>query len=207
MNIILASHNTSKLAEFRTLAKGFPVSVIGLKEIGYEQDIEETGDTFDENALIKARAVHRVAKDIVIADDSGLCVDALDGAPGIMSARFGGFGKDDRDKNTQLLAVLEKLGDVNRSAAFHCSLAVIFPDGREELHHGICRGSIADEPRGTNGFGYDPVFIPAGEQRTLAEMSEGEKHDLSHRGEAVRAFLHTLSTDVEPKRATGMREF
>ncbi|HHX20133.1 MAG TPA: RdgB/HAM1 family non-canonical purine NTP pyrophosphatase [Clostridiaceae bacterium] len=192
MKIILASHNNSKLAEFRTLASGYPVSIIGLQEIGYEEDIAETGDSFDENALIKARAVYRVTNDIVIADDSGLCVDALDGAPGILSARFAGLGKGDDDKNTQLLAMLDTLGDVDRSAAFHCSLAVIFPDGKEMLYHGICRGAIAKEPRGTNGFGYDPIFIPAGERRTLAEMSEGEKHDLSHRGNAVRAFLRAL---------------
>jgi len=108
----------SKLAEFRSLAKGYPVFILGLQEIGYELDIEETGETFDENALIKAQAVHRVVDDVVMADDSGLCVGALDGAPGIMSARFGGLGKGDDDKNTQLLATLEQLGDVDRVAAF-----------------------------------------------------------------------------------------
>ncbi|MFY9395106.1 MAG: RdgB/HAM1 family non-canonical purine NTP pyrophosphatase [Saccharofermentanales bacterium] len=192
MKIILASHNVSKLAEFRSLAKGYPVFILGLQEIGYELDIEETGETFDENALIKAQAVHRVVDDVVMADDSGLCVGALDGAPGIMSARFGGLGKGDDDKNTQLLATLEQLGDVDRVAAFHCSLAVVFPDGSREIFHGTCRGTIASELRGTNGFGYDPIFIPEGEERTLAEMSEDEKHALSHRGEAVRAFLSTF---------------
>ncbi len=196
MKIILASHNDSKLEEFRTLAKGYPVSILGLRDIGYNEEIDETGSSFDENALIKAQTVHLVVKDIVIADDSGLCVDALDGAPGIMSARFGGLGKGDTDKNVQLLAALEKLGDVDRGAAFHCSLAVVFPDGSRNIFHGTCRGFIATEPRGTNGFGYDPVFIPEGEERTMAEMNEGEKHALSHRGRAVRAFLKSFCTDV-----------
>lgn len=117
MKIILASHNVSKLAEFRSLAKGYPVFILGLQEIGYELDIEETGETFDENALIKAQAVHRVVDDVVMADDSGLCVGALDGAPGIMSARFGGLGKGDDDK-IRNFATLEQLGDVDRVAAF-----------------------------------------------------------------------------------------
>ncbi|HHW93159.1 MAG TPA: RdgB/HAM1 family non-canonical purine NTP pyrophosphatase [Clostridiaceae bacterium] len=199
MKIILASHNSSKLTEFRTLVKGYPVSILGLQDIGFEQKTEETGDTFDENALIKAKAVRSVTNDIVMADDSGLCVDALDGAPGIMSARFGGLGIGDDDKNTRLLDLLEKMGDVDRTAAFHCSLAVIFPDGRQELFSGVCRGTIAKEPKGTNGFGYDPVFIPAGERRTLAEMKEGEKHAISHRGKAVRAFLCALFTDCVPE--------
>lgn len=196
MKIILASHNVSKLAEFRTLARGFKVNILGLHDIGYEEDIEERGDTFDENALIKALAVHGVAGGIVMADDSGLCVDALEGAPGIMSARFGGLGKGAGEKNTQLLALLEQLGDVDRSASFHCSLAVVFPDGSRGLFHGTCHGRIATQPRGVNGFGYDPIFVPDGEERTLAEMSEEEKHAISHRGEAVRAFLRTYCTDI-----------
>jgi|LSQX01.2.fsa_nt_gb XTP/dITP diphosphohydrolase len=196
IKIILASHNVSKLAEFRFLARGYPVNILGLQDIGFQQDIEETGRTFDENALIKAQAVHRVVNDVVMADDSGLCVDVLDGAPGIMSARYGGLGKGDDDKNAQLLATLEQLGDVDRAASFHCSLAVMFPDGSREIFHGTCCGTIASEPRGTNGFGYDPVFIPKGEERTLAEMSEEEKHALSHRGEAVRAFLSSFCSDA-----------
>ena len=192
MKIILASHNVSKLAEFRSLAKGYPVFILALQEIGYELDIEETGETFDENALIKAQAVHRVVDDVVMADDSGLCVGALDGAPGIMSARLGGLGKGDDDKNTQLLATLEQLGDVDRVAAFHCSLAVVFPDGSREIFHGTCRGTIASEPRGTNGFGYDPIFYMPEHDATMAELPDEEKNKISHRANALMAIYPIL---------------
>ena len=187
--LILASHNLGKLEEFRAIAGDYPVRFLGLVDIGFDQDIDETGSSFDENALIKAMAVHRKASEIVVADDTGLCVDALNGAPGLYSARYAGEGKSGVDRMERLLKELDSAESPDRSAAFHCSLAVVYPDGRQELYHGFCRGSITRTPRGDNGFGYDPVFVPDGERRTFAEMSGEEKHAISHRGLAVRAFL------------------
>ncbi len=192
MNIILATHNLSKLKEFRTMASDYPVKILGLRDIGYEQEIEETGASFDENAMLKAKTVYNSVNDLVIADDSGLCVDALDGAPGIYSARYAGENGKNEDRIARLLHELHGVDEPDRSAVFRCSLVAIYRDGQTKTFHGYCHGTIIREPRGENGFGYDPVFVPDGDRRTLAEMSEQEKHAISHRGNAVRLFLRDL---------------
>lgn len=189
LEILVATHNAGKLAELRAIASPWPVRLLGLADRGIELAVEEDGDTFDQNALIKALALHQAAGGWVMADDSGLCVDALDGAPGVHSARFAGPDATDEDKVSLLLEALDGLEEEKRGAAFHCSLALVSPDGRARIYRGKTRGSIAFMPCGEAGFGYDPIFIAAGGQRTLAQMSPKEKDAISHRGRALRELL------------------
>ncbi len=189
MDMAVATHNPGKLDELRTMVRGWPVRLMSAGELGLAPDASETGRSFDENALIKARALHRMAGGWVMADDSGLVVAFLDGAPGIYSARYAGPAATDRENYRLLLDRLQAAGPENRRAYFHCSLAVISPDGREELFHGRTEGTIAGEASGTAGFGYDPVFIPLGGRSTLAEMPAEEKNAISHRGRALQLFL------------------
>ncbi|NLA71181.1 MAG: RdgB/HAM1 family non-canonical purine NTP pyrophosphatase [Clostridiaceae bacterium] len=196
MDIIVATHNRDKLNEMSTIAKRYPVIFWGLGDLGLDTSIEETGTTFDENALIKARAIYERIGGIVIADDSGLCVDALSGAPGLYSARYGGVEASDSDKVRHLLDQMKTIAPQDRQAAFFCSLAVILSDGTERIYHGVTKGTIAESPIGITGFGYDPVFIPEGETRTMAEMTAQDKNTISHRGRALRLFLRELFPSV-----------
>lgn len=189
-SILIATHNASKIREFRAMAVGYPVVFRSLTEAGLSIDIEEEGTTFDENALYKARAVHALTRSIVLADDSGLVIDALDGAPGVYSARFAGVFATDGDRIAKVLHELRHVS--RRDAAFLCSIAVIFPSGEERLYHGRLNGTIAEKPSGTEGFGFDPIFIPKGQARTLAEFSASEKNDVSHRGRALNAFFNDI---------------
>ena len=188
MKLILASNNKSKLREFRSLVGSMDVEVVGQREAGYELDVEETGATFEENAYIKAKALCDASGCIAFADDSGLMVDALNGEPGVYSARYGpGHDASDEDRNNYLLA---KLGDEkNRAARFVCCICCVFPDGRRIEARGEMEGSILYAPRGANGFGYDPLFVPNGTDRTNAELSAEEKNAISHRGKALRQFI------------------
>ena len=188
----IATHNEGKVKEMRTIASSFPVTLKTAAEAGEFVDFPETGTSFDENALQKARALHQVTGGWVAADDSGLCVDSLGGAPGIYSARYSGEDANDRTNVALLLENMKNVKEEDRGAHFHCSFAVIAPDGTETIYHGQTMGKIALAPVGERGFGYDPVFIPQGETRTMAEMEPREKHRISHRGRALRAFLEEM---------------
>lgn len=186
--IILASNNKNKLREFKSLMEPFGIEVISQKEAGCDFEVEETGATFEENACLKAAAVTEATGLPAIADDSGLAVDALNGEPGIYSARYGpGHDATDADRYNYLL---DKLRDVKeRSARFVCCICCTFPDGGKLCTRGECEGEIMQGPVGENGFGYDPVFKPLCTERGMAELSPAEKNAISHRGKALREFM------------------
>lgn len=188
MKLILATDNKNKIREFRELLRGEGVEVLSKSEAGIGGEVEETGDTFSENARLKAEAVMRASGMPAVADDSGLAVDALGGAPGVRSARYTGDHNDsDRDRYELLLGNMDGVSD--RRARFVCSMCCVFPNGDVLTSEGICEGTIASAPRGENGFGYDPVFRPEGYDRSMAELSMEEKNRISHRGKALRSFL------------------
>ena len=191
---VLASHNKAKLTEMRDILGELGIRVISQAEAGVDVEPEETGTTFEENALIKARAVMEASGLPAVADDSGLMVDALGGAPGVYSARYGGgHDRSDGDRNAFLLKNLEN--EEHRSAKFVSVIAVVWPDGRSVTARGEVCGAIAREERGSNGFGYDPLFeLPDG--RHMAELSSEEKNGISHRGNALRELKRIL-TELE----------
>ncbi|MDD4324208.1 MAG: RdgB/HAM1 family non-canonical purine NTP pyrophosphatase [Eubacteriales bacterium] len=196
LQLVLASANESKLVEFRRIAKAYQVEIIMAKEIGFDQEIEEIGSSFKENALHKARIVHGFSnKAYVIADDSGLCVDALNGAPGIFSARFGSTAArlQAADRNEHLLELMKNIPDSERNAHFHCSIALISPEGEEKIFDGKVHGKILFQASGKHGFGYDPIFQPDDYSVSLAEIPDMEKDKISHRGVALRACLDYLT--------------
>ena len=169
---------------------------VGLDELENVVAPEEDGLTFFDNAAIKARYYAECFGEIALADDSGLVVDALDGAPGVHSARYGGDGLTDADRTLLLLKEMRGVPDESRTARFVCAVVLCDPANEGEVQHasGAVEGSITREPRGENGFGYDPVFVPQGDRRTTAEMSAGEKDELSHRGRAIRAIAPALQS-------------
>lgn len=184
--LVLATHNKGKLAEFRDLLAPYGVEVVSAGDLSLPEP-EENGADFRENALIKARAAATAAKLPALADDSGLCVLALGGKPGLYSSRWGG---PEKDFFKAMRRVHEELGEASdRSAYFICVLALVWPDGHEEIVEGRCEGKIIWPLRGAGGHGYDPCFQPKGESRTFAEMGAEEKHALSHRGHALRGLL------------------
>ena len=191
--IVLASRNEGKLAELRRIL-GPEYELVGLPESA--PDVAETGATFEENALLKAHAAVAETGLVSVADDSGLTVDELNGMPGVLSARWSGLPAGDPtrdDANLRLvLAQLSETPDDRRGAAFVCAAAVAFADGREFVLRGEVRGTLLRAPRGSGGFGYDPIFVPDGETRTTAEMSPAEKDAISHRGRAFRALAAKL---------------
>ena len=196
--VVLASRNRGKIRELeRLLCEELGDSIVlrSLDDIGFAEEIEENGTTFAENALLKANAV--AAKGyIALADDSGLCVEALDGAPGVFSARYAGAHGDDAANNVLLLKNLE--GKDNRNAAFVAVFACAFPDGREPIvAEGRVAGEILTAPRGEGGFGYDPLFYYAPLGKTFAELDREEKNGISHRGEAVRAFAKLFAAYIK----------
>ena len=185
MKLLAATANKHKLKEFRQILEPLGFEILGADDVGGIPDVDETGTTFEENAILKAREVANATACNVIADDSGLEVFSLDGRPGIYSARYAGKDASDLDKINKLLGELENHAD--RSARFVCVIAVAGPDKLYGIAEGEIRGLIATEPKGENGFGYDPVFLPAGELRSFAEMSAEEKDLMSHRGRALQA--------------------
>ncbi|SHH07099.1 RdgB/HAM1 family non-canonical purine NTP pyrophosphatase [Streptoalloteichus hindustanus] len=193
--VLVASRNAKKLAEMRRILDAKDVAgieIVGLDDVPPFPEEPETGATFEENALAKARDAVRATGLPAVADDSGLAIDALNGMPGVLSARWSGGHRDDR-ANVEL--VLGQLGDVpdeRRGAAFVCAVALVRPDGSEVVVRGEWPGRIVREPRGDNGFGYDPIFVPEGEERTSAELPSAEKDEISHRGRALRALLPHL---------------
>ncbi len=193
--VIFATRNPAKLAELRRILAAARVGVDAgdLEEFPDAPEIAETGRTFTENALLKARAVAAFTGLPAVADDSGLCVDALSGMPGVLSARWSGRHGDDK---ANLELVLGQLADVppgQRGAHFACAAALVLPAGAEHVVTGTVHGSLTDAPRGSNGFGYDPIFVPDGEDRTTAELTAGEKDQISHRGKALRALAPVIA--------------
>ncbi|HZJ91209.1 MAG TPA: RdgB/HAM1 family non-canonical purine NTP pyrophosphatase [Oscillospiraceae bacterium] len=196
LKLVLASANKSKILEFRRIAEPYPVEIIMAGDIGFDQEIEETGSSFAENALQKARIVHEFSREsYVIADDSGLCVDALDGAPGIYSARFGSSMErlTARERNALLLELMKEVPDNERTAHFHCSIVLISAQAEEKIFDGQVHGKIMLVPSGKHGFGYDPIFLADNYTVSLAELSDIEKDKISHRGIALRACLDYLT--------------
>jgi XTP/dITP diphosphohydrolase len=193
--VVLATRNAGKLAELqRILAEaGLPVVLRSVAEFDDVPDVAETGASFADNALLKARAVAGATGLPAIADDSGLCVDALNGMPGILSARWAGRHGDDEANLDLVLGQLADIPDERRGANFTCAAALALPDGTSEVVEGVVVGRLLRERRGENGFGYDPIFVPTGHHRTTAEMSSAEKDAISHRGQALRALLPALS--------------
>jgi XTP/dITP diphosphohydrolase len=189
---IAATKNKGKIREISEILKNFPYDVLSMESIGINIDIEETGSTFEENALIKAKEINDITGEIVMADDSGLEVDYLNGAPGIYSARFAGEDATDEEKNIKLLDLLKNVPFEKRTARFVCVIAVAFPDGDSFTVKGTCEGYIASEPKGTNGFGYDPIFYVSQYRMTTAQMLSELKHEISHRGKALRLMVYEL---------------
>lgn len=187
--VVVATGNPHKLAEIRAILAGLDVELESMRAFGIPEPVED-GDTFEANALIKARACADATGRPALADDSGLEVDVLGGAPGVYSARYAGVPGDDAANNAKLVAALEGVPPERRSARFVCAAALVLPDGREQVVRGIMEGHVVDEPRGTNGFGYDPHFVSdaAGDGRTNGELAAEEKDAISHRGAAFRAL-------------------
>ena len=192
MKFVLATHNPGKLREMGGILKDLGVEVVSPAALGIPVDVEETGTTFLENALLKAKAICRAANLPAIADDSGLCVDALNGAPGVYAARYGGEGLDDRGRCMLLLNSLR--GATTRAAHFSCAVACAFPNGDTLTAEGRCDGFIAYAPLGDGGFGYDPVFLLPGAGKTFGQLSQEEKSAVSHRGKALKEFAGKLET-------------
>ncbi len=192
--LLLATRNAGKLAELqRLLVTAVPgVKVLGLRDVPEYPEAPETGATFEENALLKAREAVRYTGLPAVADDSGLTVDALNGMPGIFSARWSGRHGDDEANTALLLGQLTDVPDERRGGAFVCAAALVTPEGAEHVLRAEWRGAVIREKRGSNGFGYDPVFVPAGGQRTAAELEPAEKDAVSHRGQAFTALLPVI---------------
>lgn len=192
--LVLATRNAHKVGELANILRsaGLVMDLVGVDAFPEAPEVAETGSTFADNAMLKAVAVAEATGLPAVADDSGLCVDALNGMPGVLSARWSGRHGDDA---ANLRLVLDQLADVpegRRGARFACAAAFALPDGTRRLAEGTVEGALVREPRGTGGFGYDPIFVPLGDTRTTAELSAAEKNAISHRGRAFRALAATL---------------
>ena len=194
-SIILASNNKDKVKEVKEILKGY--DIISMKEAGIDVDIEENGTTFEENALIKARAIMKLTGQITMADDSGLEIDYLYKAPGVYSARFMGHDTSYDIKNKALIQKLEGVKGSDRSGRFVCAIAVCFPDGREIVKRGTMEGLIAEEIKGDNGFGYDPIVYLPEYGKTSGELAPEEKNKISHRGKALALIKEELDKSEE----------
>jgi len=202
MRLLIATKNAGKKAELEHILEGLDYSLLMPPDLGIDLDVEETGSSYRENALLKAEAFCEASGLLTLADDSGLEVDALDGAPGIYSARYGGPGLDDKGRYRLLLRELEGVPQAELTARFRCVIALVWPDGRQETVEGVCEGRILNAPRGDHGFGYDPVFYVLDQGRSMAELPAEVKNATSHRARAMaqaRAMLSQVSTDVEAK--------
>jgi XTP/dITP diphosphohydrolase len=193
--VVLATRNAGKVLELRRIldAAGLGVELVGMDAFPDVPDVVESGATFVDNALLKARAVYEATGLVAVADDSGLAVDALNGMPGILSARWAGRHGDDPANLDLVLAQLSDVPDERRGAAFVCAAAAVGPGDRQVVAEGLMEGSLIREPRGSNGFGYDPIFVPYGLEVTSAELSAVDKDAISHRGKAFRALVPLLA--------------
>ncbi|MBR2521021.1 MAG: XTP/dITP diphosphatase [Oscillospiraceae bacterium] len=189
--IICATHNSGKLREIRSVLEPLGYTVVSASDAGLTDEPEETGVTFAENARIKAEAVMKATGLPALADDSGLCVRALGGEPGVYSARYGGM-EDDPGRIDLLLRNISASGESNREASFICALCCLFPDGEEITAYGECKGEISDAPRGEGGFGYDPVFLLPELGATMAELTMEQKNRISHRAKALAIFAQKM---------------
>ena len=195
MNIVVATKNKNKVFEIARIFEPLGFTVMSQEDAGIDVDVEETGNTFAKNALIKARAVAMLCDDCVLADDSGLCVEALDGRPGVYSARYAGPGASDMEKIEKLL--IEMQDKTNRKAKFVTNIAFIFPDGREIVTQGEVCGRTLREPAGENGFGYDPIFYSDELEKTFAQAEPDEKNAISHRGRALSALYDEIKNMLD----------
>ena len=197
--LVLATHNAAKLVELRRILAGagvVAVQLFGLDEFPGAPEVAETGLTFAENALLKARAIAAFTGLPAVSDDSGLCVQVLNGMPGIFSARWAGRHGDDPANLALVLAQIADIAEPNRGAHFACAAALALPDGREGVAEGRLDGSLAYAPRGSGGFGYDPIFVPGNLTVTTAEMTPEGKDEISHRGRAFRALVPVIATEL-----------
>lgn len=197
MRIVFATGNKDKMKEIRAILADLEMEILSMKEAGLSSDVDEDGSSFEENAEIKARAIAGLCQDIVLADDSGLEIDALGGEPGIYSARYLGEDTSYRVKNKNLIDRLEGVPEEKRTARFVCAIAAVFPDGSSEVVRGTIEGRIGYEERGGNGFGYDPIFIVPEYGCTTAELSEEQKNSISHRGKALTMMKTILKDRIE----------
>ncbi|MFD3445416.1 XTP/dITP diphosphatase [Microbacteriaceae bacterium 4G12] len=192
--VVIATKNTGKARDFVELFAKFGLEVKTLHDFPHIEEAEETGETFEENAIIKAESLCRQLDQIIIADDSGLIVDALQGKPGVRSARYAGEQKDDQANIQKVLEELNGVPENKRKARFYCALAVAFPEENKKtvIVNGTCEGTITEQPRGDNGFGYDPIFYVEHLKRTMAELSAEEKNEISHRAHALRKLKEKI---------------
>ena len=193
--MIFATGNENKMKEIREILGALPLEILSMKEAGVSADIVEDGKTFEENALIKARAICKLAGEMVLADDSGLEIDYLNKEPGIYSARYMGEDTSYHIKNKSLIDRLEGVPDEKRTARFVCAIAAVFPDGKELVVRGTVEGIIGYEEKGENGFGYDPIFYLPERGCTTAELPPAEKNSISHRGNALRLMKELLERE------------
>lgn len=192
--IILASNNKNKLKEIKAKLDPLGIKVVSQKEAGYDIEVEETGTTFEENAILKAEAVYKLSGKPVIAEDSGLEVDFLNGEPGIYSARYAGENATDIDKYNKVLNLMKDVDDDSRrTARFKCAMCYIDKNGIKHIFEESCEGLIAKEPHGDNNFGYDPIFIFG--EKSFAEMSKEEKNEISHRGKVLKDLIDYLKNE------------
>lgn len=192
--IVFATTNEGKVKEIKEILKDFPIEVVSMKEMGITADIEENGTTFEENSLIKARALAKLTGLPALADDSGLEVDYLNGEPGIYSARYLGRDTDYDYKNNYIIDKLSGAKGKDRSARFVCVISLVLPDGREFVERGVVEGLIGYEQKGENGFGYDPIFYLPEYGKTSAELPPEKKNKISHRGKALTAMKKLIVT-------------
>jgi len=193
MNLLLATRNRNKVVEMQHALEGTGWQVMMLSDLGDVPEVEEDGATFEENARKKARSAARYSRRWTLAEDAGLEVDALGGEPGVRSARYCGEGASDTDKINKVLGAAAAVPDERRTARFRCVMCLIDPAGNETCFEGRCDGRISREPRGTSGFGYDPIFVPDGYDRTFAELGLEVKGRISHRARAMRQVIEYLS--------------
>ncbi len=190
MKLVIASNNKHKIYEIKKILENKFDEIVSLREAGIDHETVEDGTTFLENAYKKAREIAEISGYAALADDSGICVDALDGEPGIYSARYSGGHGNDEDNNRLVLKNLEDKSD--KRAHYTCAMSLVYPDGGHVFAEGYMYGSITDNPRGERGFGYDPIFVPVGDTRTVAEMTDEEKNRISHRAKALALLLEKI---------------
>jgi XTP/dITP diphosphohydrolase len=190
--LLLATNNKGKVREYKHMFRDLPLELVSLAELGINTEVDEVGESLEENARLKATVLSRESQLLTLADDSGLEVDVLGGEPGRLSARYAGEGASDRDRVSYLLSRLKDVPPEKRAARFRCVIAIAQPDGEVELCSGECQGVIALEPRGKGGFGYDPIFYLPELGKTMAELSLEEKNRVSHRGRAAREAIKLL---------------
>ena len=190
---ILASNNDGKIREMKEKLNPLGITVISQKEAGYNIEVDETGTTFEENATLKAEAIYKLSKLPVISDDSGLEIDALNGEPGIYSARYAGENATDEDRRNKVLNLMKNVEKEKRTARFTCAICYIDEDGNKHIFKQSCEGTKATEPHGVNGFEYDPIFLVG--EKSFAELSNNEKNKISHRGKAIDEFVKYLKQE------------